>query len=101
MTSRDAAEALRGATLRVRADDLPRLPPGEFYAYELVGCEVFAADGRAIGTVRSILETGGRDLLVIEAANGDQLVPAAEPSLVHSSAPPVPTSAAAKNNRSP
>ncbi len=79
---RDAAEALRGATVLVRPDDLPKLPPGEFYAYELVGCEVFAADGRSIGTVCSILETGGPDVLVIEGEDGDeQLVPAAEPLL--------------------
>ncbi len=82
VTDRAAAEALRGATVLVRSDDLPKLAPGEFYAYELVGCEVFVADGRPIGTVRSILETGAHDVLVIEAADGgEQLVPAAEPLL--------------------
>ena len=82
MSDRDAAEALRGATVLVRSEDLPKLPPGDFYAYELVGCEVFTADGRSIGTVRSILETGASDVLVIEGADGgEQLVPAAEPLL--------------------
>ena len=82
VSDRDAAEALRGATVLVRSEDLPKLPPGEFYAYELVGCEVFTADGRSIGTVRSILETGASDVLVIEGADrGEQLVPAVEPLL--------------------
>lgn len=79
---RDAAEALRGATVWVRSEDLPKLLPGEFYAYELVGCEVFLADGGPVGTVRSILETGASDVLVIEGADGgQQLVPAVEPML--------------------
>jgi len=82
VTDRDAALALRGARVLARSDQLQSLAPGEFYAYELVGCEVFEADGRAVGTVRSVLETGGHDVLEIEALEGGvALVPAKEPLL--------------------
>jgi 16S rRNA processing protein RimM len=82
VADREAAEALRGRLLLARPEDLPQLEEGEYYADELVGCKVEEVDGRPVGIVRSILETGGRDVLVIEdAAGGEQLVPAAEPLL--------------------
>jgi 16S rRNA processing protein RimM len=75
---RDAAERLRGCWVLADPRELPALPPGEHYWYELVGCEVEARDGRNIGTVKEIWETGAHDVLVIEAADGRRvLLPAA------------------------
>lgn len=82
LADRDTAESWRGARLLARAGDLIALSPGEFYAFELVGCEVHRRDGGRVGRVREIWETGASDLLVIEDADGrDQLVPAVEPLL--------------------
>jgi 16S rRNA processing protein RimM len=79
---RDAAEALRGAHVFARSGELPELASGEYYAFELVGCQVTRVDGRPVGRVREIWETGASDLLVIERAEGpDALVPAVEPLL--------------------
>jgi 16S rRNA processing protein RimM len=76
---RDGAEALRGTTLRALAGDLPKLPPGEYYQHELVGCRVEDAQGRALGRVRAIWQTGAPDVLLIEQDSGRELlVPAAE-----------------------
>jgi 16S rRNA processing protein RimM len=76
---RDAADALRGHAVLVRAADLERLPPGEFYEYQLVGCRVEDLEGRAIGVVRGIWETGASDVLVVESADGtEHLIPAAD-----------------------
>jgi 16S rRNA processing protein RimM len=82
VSDRDAALALRGCMVRVRASELPRLPVGEYYAYELVGCAAEDPAGRPLGIVKSIVETGARDALVIEDAAGvRRLVPAVEPLL--------------------
>jgi 16S rRNA processing protein RimM len=79
VSDRDTAEALRGSALWARVRDLPALPPGEFYQHELIGCRAFAPDGRALGVVRSIWETGAPDVLVIEQESGRELLaPAAE-----------------------
>jgi 16S rRNA processing protein RimM len=79
---RDAALALRGCTVRVRPGDLPALPAGEYYAYQLVGCAAEDVHGRRIGIVTGIAETGTADALVIEDAAGmERLVPAVEPLL--------------------
>jgi len=76
---RDVAEALRGTTVWARAVDLPALPPGEFYQHELVGCRVEDPEGRVLGVVRAIWQTGAPDVLVIEQESGHELLaPAAE-----------------------
>jgi 16S rRNA processing protein RimM len=78
VTRREQAEALRGRWLLARASDLERLPAGEYYEYELVGCRVEDGQGRALGVVRGIWETGAADVLVVEAEDGaEHLIPAA------------------------
>lgn len=75
---RDAAEALQGRFVAVEAEHLRPLPEGEFYWIELIGCHVRSTEGRSIGTVKEIWETGAHDVLVIEAENGQRcLVPTA------------------------
>jgi 16S rRNA processing protein RimM len=75
---RAAAQALRGLLVLGRTADLERLPPGEYYQYELVGCCVEDGAGRRIGVVRGIWQTGAPDVLVVEdAAGAEHLIPAA------------------------
>ena len=58
--------------------ELRALGPGEYYGYQLLGCRVEGEDGRVVGTLREIWETGGCDLLVVlDAAGGQHLLPAA------------------------
>jgi 16S rRNA processing protein RimM len=82
VADRDAALALRGCSVRVRPSDLPALPEGEYYAFELVGCAAEDLAGRPLGIVQSVAETGAADALVIEDAHGVcRLVPAVAPLL--------------------
>ena len=63
--SREAAEALVGEQLLVRASDRPKLAKGEFHLLDLVGLEVRGTDGCCIGRVRDLIHAGN-DLLEIE-----------------------------------
>jgi 16S rRNA processing protein RimM len=75
---RAAAEALRGLLVLGRTADLERLPPGEYYEYELVGCRVEDGAGRRVGVVREIWQTGAPAVLVVEdTAGAEHLIPAA------------------------
>jgi 16S rRNA processing protein RimM len=74
--SREAAEALRGRLVMVRAEHLDPLAPGEYYQYELVGCRVEDGAGCEVGVVRGIWETGGPALLVIARGEREILIPA-------------------------
>ena len=76
---RAAAEALCGLLVLGHTADLERLPPGEYYEYQLLGCRVEDGAGRHIGVVREIWRTGPPDVLVVEdAAGAEHLIPAAD-----------------------
>lgn len=75
---RDAAEALRGMRILTAARELPKLPEGEFYWHELVGCRVESESGQVAGVVQEIWETGAHDVLVLVDERGvRRLVPTA------------------------
>jgi len=68
--TREAAEALRGETIAMRHSDLPRLPAGEYYEHELVGCRV--TDGtRQLGTVSALIALPTCEALEV----GELLIP--------------------------
>jgi 16S rRNA processing protein RimM len=67
--SRNAAEALHGAKLLVRRDELPSLAPGEFYLVDLVGAEVLGPSG-VLGQVVEILVHPTVESIVVETPGG-------------------------------
>ena len=72
----ETAEALRGRRLYVRPEDLPPLPPGEYYNYQLLGLEVVDATGATLGRVEAILETGSNDVYCVGKGQEEILIPA-------------------------
>jgi 16S rRNA processing protein RimM len=75
LVSREAAQALAGAALEVEAALLPPPDPGEAYIYELAGASVLDEAGTPLGTAREIVDNGGQALLVMDAADGERLLP--------------------------
>lgn len=72
----DQAALLVGATLLVEETVLGSLEPGQYYHYQVVGFEVFAASGERIGTISSTLSTPGGELYVVQGATKEHLIPA-------------------------
>jgi 16S rRNA processing protein RimM len=77
----DAAEAYRGLELRIGEEDLEPLPEGSYYHHQLRGLKVEDENGRALGEVADLLETGAATVLVIRGPAGESLIPMAEPFL--------------------
>jgi 16S rRNA processing protein RimM len=71
-------EVERGAELTIRRSELPALPEGEFYAFELVGLRVEAEGGRQVGVVRGVLPGPANDNLELEDG---RLVPMIEDAI--------------------
>jgi 16S rRNA processing protein RimM len=68
------AERLRGIELRIPEDELPALPDGSYYHYQLVGLRVRDEDGCPIGVVESIWETGGEAPVLVVRGDGEELL---------------------------
>ncbi len=64
--SLDSVEQFKGATLFLPEKELPRRGEDEFYAYELVGMEVFTDRGKRLGRVERVEDFGVYDMLVLE-----------------------------------
>ncbi|MBV8996609.1 MAG: ribosome maturation factor RimM [Pseudonocardiales bacterium] len=76
ITDREAAAGLRGGTLSVDAAELPDLTdPDEFYDHQLEGLAAVGPDGAALGRVREVVHAPASDLLVVDTARGEVLVP--------------------------
>ncbi|MEO1580867.1 MAG: ribosome maturation factor RimM [Pseudomonadota bacterium] len=73
---RDAALALSGTVLQVPRSALPETDAGEYYWSDLIGAVVVSHDGRLLGEVDHLLETGAHDVMVVTDAGGvETLVP--------------------------
>jgi 16S rRNA processing protein RimM len=77
IADRSAAEGLRGVVLVVLESSLPELPEGEWWAYQLEGCEVRTASGRVLGIVKEVIPNPANDLWVaVDEEGNETLVPA-------------------------
>jgi 16S rRNA processing protein RimM len=66
----EAARALAGMDILLPCKGLVDLPEGSYYIFELVGLRVVTLAGRALGTVRDVVETGGTPLLAVRPDPG-------------------------------
>jgi 16S rRNA processing protein RimM len=76
--SREAAKLLSGAYLEVAERDLPPLPDGEYYRFQLIGLSVRGLEGRQLGSITDVFSTPENDVYVVSGESGDVLIPAVE-----------------------
>lgn len=69
---RDQAQLLTGCELAVAKQSLPPLEAGDYYWHQLQGLVVELTDGRRLGRVDHLLETGANDVLVVRG-DGDSI----------------------------
>jgi 16S rRNA processing protein RimM len=70
----EAAELLRGATVRIPATQTMPLPPGHFYVFEVVGLDVLTPEGERVGEVVDVLRTGSNDVYVVRPPQGPEIL---------------------------
>ncbi len=75
VTDMDAAAELTGLEFRVPVESLVTLPDGMFYHHDLVGCQVVTTAGLAVGTVSAVEGDAANTRLVVQADEGDVLIP--------------------------
>lgn len=73
----ETSGTLRNQYVYVRADDRPPLPEGEYYHHQLLGLQVVSDEGRVLGKLVEILDTGANDVYIVRPERGtDILLPA-------------------------
>jgi 16S rRNA processing protein RimM len=76
VSSRNAAEALKGTTVQIPRSHFPALEKDEFYWIDLIGSEVENLQGETLGQVSDLMDNGAHPILRITRKPAPQ---AAEP----------------------
>lgn len=82
VNSRDAAEALRGKLVMIDVKQAPPLEEGQYFLYQLLGLRVLA-EGRELGAIKEVLQTGANDVYLVESDEyGELLIPAHDETIL-------------------
>ena len=66
VTTREAADLLRGAYLEWVAGPDAELARGEYFWHEVIGATVSGVDGSVLGTVRDVYRSGGAEVFLVD-----------------------------------
>lgn len=69
VNDRDVAQGLLHSYLQVPMTELPELPEGEYYHFQLIGLNVYEGE-RLLGEITEVMQTGANDVYVIKAPEG-------------------------------
>ena len=73
---RDAAMLLSGTEVSIRPEQLKPLKDNTYYWRDLIGLKVINQQGFDFGVVKSLMETGSNDVLVVKSEQGKEtLIP--------------------------
>ncbi len=72
---RNSVEGLRGELLQIPIEETAPLEEGEYYVYQMLGLEVVSDDGRELGEITEVIETGANDVYVVRGPLGEVLLP--------------------------
>ena len=71
-----AAQGLKGQPVEIHHSQLKSLPEGQYYHFQLIGLEVWTAQGELLGTVTEILTAPSNDIYIVQGNRGEILIPA-------------------------
>jgi 16S rRNA processing protein RimM len=72
VAGRDAAEALKGATVQIPRSHFPALEKDEFYWVDLIGLAVENLQGEQLGQVLDMMDNGAHPILRVKPAAAPQ-----------------------------
>lgn len=81
--SREKAESLRGHFLCVDRAHAAKLPEGQYFVVDIIGCAVYDTDNNYIGELVDVTEHPASDVYEIKTESGKIYVPALKKLLVN------------------
>lgn len=79
---RNLAETLVSEPVEIPYGELPKLPKGTYYYFQLLGLTVVSDEGETVGTLSEILETGANNVYAVRQENGKEIYLPAIPSCI-------------------
>jgi 16S rRNA processing protein RimM len=70
----EEAELLKNSYLKVNRHDEPELEEGTYYIVDLIGLEVYSDEGKLLGKLDDIYNTGSNDIYVVKDELGKELL---------------------------
>lgn len=67
-------EKYKGCELYVTREDAVPLEEDEFYIADVIDAEVFEDNGKKLGTLVDVMQTGANDVFVVKMANGKEVL---------------------------
>ena len=78
----EAAGRFRNQWVYVKSTEVPQLPEGQHYKYELIGLQVVEDTGNTLGELTDIIETGANDVYIVKNEAGKEVLLPAIPSVI-------------------
>ncbi len=78
----ERVKELAGCLVKTDEQNLPPKEEDEYYWHELIGLSVHAIDGRGLGAISGLIETGANDVIEIHGQYGEILLPFTEQVIV-------------------
>ena len=70
----DEAEKLRNSYIKIHRDDEPELPEDTYYIVDLIGLDVYSDEGKLLGKLDDVFNSGSCDIYVVKDELGKQLL---------------------------
>lgn len=70
------AEEVKNCILKVHRSQAVELPEGSYFICDLIGIIVYDLEGKELGSLRDVLQTGSNDVYVVSKDGSDILIPA-------------------------
>jgi len=78
----EEAALFRGSLIKIPEDQVPALPDGQYYEFQLIGMMVNDEQGQPLGILEDIMETGGHPVFVVRGSGREWLVPGRQAVIV-------------------
>ena len=70
----NTAEKYKGCYIKIHRKDARKLPKGKYFIADIIGSEVITDDGKSLGKVDDIYNTGSNDIYVVKDELGKQIL---------------------------
>lgn len=74
INDRTQAETLIRAEIWVAREEMPELSEDEFYWFQLEGLNVISIEGKSLGKLKRMMETGANDVMVVADADKQEIL---------------------------